>query len=499
MADGSRDDQGKGREAGDGLAMRSATELAAAVKRKEIGAVELLDHYLARVERHDGALNAIVVRDFDRARERAKAADAALARGEDWGPLHGVPMTVKESYNVAGLPTTWGVPEMRDNIARTNALAVDRMLGAGAIIFGKTNVPYLLSDLQSYNKIYGTTNNPWDLSRGPGGSSGGSAAALAAGMTGLEIGSDIGGSIRNPAHFCGVYGHKPTWGILSPRGHSLLDVISPTDISVIGPLARSAQDLALAVDLMSTRDPLDAPGLKVDLKPARAASLKEMRVAVWRDDPIMPVGREVAARMEAVVQALRGAGVQVTELSAPPVDNEETWRVFQFLLFAALMSRQPDSRYAALVAEAEGIAPEDFSDKAMVLRGGTARFREWSAWNERRARLRARWAEFFRDVDIMLAPVTVVPAFPHQQEGEPDDRRLDVDGEDRAYFRQIFWAGIAGVSFLPSTVFPAGLSSDGLPVGLQAIGPEYGDRTCIAFAAMMADLIGGFRPPPGYA
>lgn len=479
--------------------MRSATQLAAAVKRKEVGAVELLDHYLARVERHDGALNAVVVRDFDRARERAKAADAALARGEDWGPLHGVPMTVKESYNVAGLPTTWGVPEMRDNIAKANALAVDRMLGAGAVIFGKTNVPLLLSDLQSYNAIYGTTNNPWDLTRGPGGSSGGSAAALAAGMTGLEIGSDIGGSIRNPAHFCGIYGHKPTWGILSPRGHSLVETISPTDISVIGPMARSAEDLALAVELMTARDPLDAPGLKVDLKPPRATGLKEMKIAVWRDDPIMPVGSEVAARLEAVVQALRGAGVEVREADPPPVDDGETWKVFQFLLFAALMSRQPDERYAALVEEARGLAPDDFSDHAMMLRGGTARLREWSAWNERRARLRARWAAFFRDVDILLAPVTVVPAFPHQQEGNPDDRRLDVDGQDRPYFRQIFWAGLTGVSLLPSTVFPAGLTPGGLPVGIQAVGPEYGDRTCIAFAAMMAELIGGFRPPPGYA
>lgn len=480
------------------IAFRSATELAAMIRRREIGAVELLDHYLARVERHDKALNAVVVRDFERARARAKEADAALARGEEWGPLHGVPMTAKESYNIAGQPTTWGVPEMKDNIARSNALQVDRMLGAGAVIFGKTNVPLLLSDLQSYNAIYGTTNNPWDLTRGPGGSSGGSAAALASGMTGLEIGSDIGGSIRNPAHFCGVYGHKPTWGILSPRGHSLVEVINPTDISVVGPLARSAEDLALALRLMSGRDPLDAPGLKVDLQPPRTTALKEMRVAVWRDDPIMPVGREVAARLEHVVQALKGAGAQVREIERPPFDTGEAWEIYQFLLFAVLLARQPEERYEALVAEAAKLGADDMSDRALMLRGGTARFRAWAGYNERRARLRAAWAEFFRDVDIVLAPICVVPAFPHQQEGEPADRSLDVDGKPASYWRHIFWAGITGVSYLPSTVFPAGLTPDGLPVGIQAIGPEYGDRMCIAFAQLIGQVIGGFQPPPGY-
>ncbi len=479
-------------------AFRSATDLAGAIRRREIGALELLDHYLARVDRHDPALNAVVVRDFDRARDRAKAADAALARGEDWGPLHGLPMTVKESYNVAGLPTTWGVPEMKGNAARANALAVDRMLGAGAVIFGKTNVPYLLSDLQSYNAVYGTTNNPWDLTRGPGGSSGGGAAALAAGLTGLEMGSDIGGSIRNPAHFCGVYGHKPTWGILSPRGHALVDVLNPTDISVIGPLARSAEDLALAVSLTIARDPLDAPGLKVDLKPPRARALKEMKVAVWRDDPIMPVGRAVAERLEHVVQAVRGAGAQVTEIERPPFDVDEAWEIYQFLLFAVLAARQPPERHAAMVREAEALTADDMSDRAIMLRGSTCRFRDWAAYNERRARLRAHWAEFFRDVDILLAPICVVPAFPHQQQGEPAERKLDVDGKAASYWRHIFWAGITGVSYLPSTVFPAGLTGEGLPVGIQAIGPEYGDLTCMEFARLIGQVIGGFQPPPGY-
>src|SRR5499425_2511938 len=219
---------------------RSARQLAADIKRKKIGCLELLDLYLARVEKYDGALNTVVVRDFDRARTRARAADRALARRQLWGPLHGVPMTIKESYDVVGLPTTWGVPSYKDRIATRNALAVDRLLAAGVVLFGKTNVPLYLGDWQSYNAVYGTTNNPWDLSRSPGGSSGGSAAALAAGLTGLEAGSDIGSSIRNPAHYCGVYGHKPTWGIAPPNGAVFPGRVAQTDISVIGPMARGA-------------------------------------------------------------------------------------------------------------------------------------------------------------------------------------------------------------------------------------------------------------------
>src|SRR6516164_1514482 len=214
------------------LAFRSATALGAAIRTREIGCREMLAHYLERVGRHHAALNAIIVTDLGGARQRANAADAALARGESWGRLHGLPMTVKESFDVVGMPTTWGLTKLKDNISTANALAVDRLLAAGAVIFGKTNVPVLLADSQSYNPVYGTTNNPWDRSRTPGGSSGGSAAALAAGLTGLEIGSDIGGSIRVPAHFCGVYGHKPTYALCPNRGHALGDWAAAADISV---------------------------------------------------------------------------------------------------------------------------------------------------------------------------------------------------------------------------------------------------------------------------
>ena len=247
------------------IPFRSAKQLASLIRRKKVGCLELLDIYLERIERHNSKINAIIFMNVDEARKRARAADRALANGNVWGPLHGVPMTIKESYDVVGMPTTWGLPHLQDNCPQRNAIAVDRFLAAGAVLFGKTNVPLYLADWQSFNKIYGTTNNPWDVTRVPGGSSGGSAAALAAGLTGLEAGSDIGASIRNPAHYCGVYGHKPTYGVVTPRGQALPGVVAVSDISAVGPMARSATDLALALDVMSGPDHIDGAGWQLCL------------------------------------------------------------------------------------------------------------------------------------------------------------------------------------------------------------------------------------------
>src|SRR5436190_3917842 len=271
------------------LHYKSATELASLVRRKKVSAPELLDHFLARVEKYNPKLNAIIWMDRDNARKRAKAADAALKKGKRLGPLHGVPMTIKESFQVDGSPTTWGVPAMKQNFTETTALLAQRMIDAGVTLFGKTNVPVMLADWQSYNSVYGTTNNPWDASRTPGGSSGGSSAALAAGLTGIEAGSDIGSSIRNPAHYCGVFGHKPTYGLVTPRGQALPGVVSPSDISVVGPLARSAADLDLALDIMAGSDPDDGGYLKVALPKCDKTSLKQFRVALKFTDPASEV------------------------------------------------------------------------------------------------------------------------------------------------------------------------------------------------------------------
>jgi amidase len=275
------------------VAFKSATDLARAIARGELSSREALDLYLARIEKHNPAVNAVIALRADEARREAEQADAALRKGGHRGPLHGVPMTVKESFDVAGLPTTWGVEKLRNNIAAQDALAVRRLRAAGAVVFGKTNVPYLLSDWQSYNCVYGTSNNPWDVSRSPGGSSGGSAAALAAGLTGLELGSDIGSSIRNPAHYCGVYGHKTTYGIASPGGQAPPGVVSIPDLSVIGPLGRSAVDLELGLGIIAGPDEIDAAGWRLSLPPSPIASLRGLRVAVLRDSDIAPISTEV--------------------------------------------------------------------------------------------------------------------------------------------------------------------------------------------------------------
>ncbi len=286
---------------------RSAKQLASDIRRGKIGALEALDLFLARVDRFNPQLNAIVASDTEAARRRARQADAALRKGKVWGPLHGVPMTVKESYDVAGMPTTWGLSELKDNVPTRHALAVDRLLGAGVVLFGKTNVPSWLADWQSFNPVYGTTNNPWDLTRTPGGSSGGSAAALAAGLTGLEAGSDIGSSIRNPAHYCGVYGHKPTYGIVPPRGQALPGRVAQGDISVIGPMGRSADDLALGLSVMAGADEIDGAGWRLELPAPRQKKLRDFKVAVMLTDPVSEVDAEVQARVQAVAEFLAQA------------------------------------------------------------------------------------------------------------------------------------------------------------------------------------------------
>ena len=251
---------------------QSATELMTRLDAREVGARELLEHFLDRVERHNQAINAIIWQDADRARAEANASDRRRAAGEATGPLDGLPVTVKESFDLTGSPTTWGVPEYRDNIADTDSAVVEKYRAAGAVVFGKTNVPLMLSDWQSFNSLHGTCSNPWDLTRTPGGSSGGSAAALAAGLTGLDAGSDIGASIRNPAHYCGVFGHKPTWEIVSGRGQALPGDHAPTDIAVVGPLARSASDLKLALGLLAGANGPDRAGVAADAAGAAQAT-----------------------------------------------------------------------------------------------------------------------------------------------------------------------------------------------------------------------------------
>jgi amidase len=479
----------------DTLGFKPAVELARMIRQKTISSVELTRYFIDRIERFDAAVNAVVVRDFERALAAAGAADEALARREIAGPLHGVPMTVKEAYDVEGLPTTWGFPPLAGTKAARDALLVRRLKTAGAHILGKTNVPVALSDWQSYNDVYGTTNNPWDLKRTPGGSSGGSAAALAAGMTGLESGSDIGGSIRFPAHFCGVYGHKPTFGIVPSLGHAVLGATAEPDLVVMGPLARSAEDLALSLEVIAGPDDLQSPGWRLELPEPRVRALADLRVAVWPTDDLAPVATEVADRVQQIADRLAAAGATVSDTARPRFTLAEAHRTYLTLLTAQAPGN--DDAYAANRAAAAGLSADDQSWPAVMLRGGVIDHRGWLYHDESRTRLRRSWKAFLADWDVVLCPVTRTTAF--VQDHRPIDQlTLRVDGAETPYLDQLFWAGLATVVGLPNTAFPTGLSGDGLPIGLQAIGAEFSDRTTIEFARLMAAEIGGFEPPPGY-
>src|SRR5262245_18691656 len=479
-------------------AFRSAKYLTAQIRRKKIGCLELLDLYLARVDKYNPALNAIIATDLDAARARAREADRALAEGKAWGPLHGLPMTIKESYDVVGMPTTRGVPELKNNRPARNALAVDRFLAAGAVLFGKTNVPIHLADYQSYNAIYGTTNNPWDAARAPGGSSGGSAAALAAGLTGLEAGSDIGSSIRNPAHYCGVFGHKPTWGIVPPRGQAPPGRIAVPDISVIGPLGRSADDLALALDVMAGPDEIDGAGWQLRLPHPRQKSLGEYRAAVMLTDPCSEMDSAVQDRLQALTDFLAAQGATVSDHARPDIDTREAHRVYIQLLRAATSGRQPAEEFEKNLAIARALSPDDQTYFAQMMRANTLHHRDWLGLNETRHQMRWKWADFFKEWDLFLCPPAASAAVPHDHEGERHERTIEVNGRRVFAVDQLFWAGLTGMVSLPASVAPIGLTPAGLPVGVQIAGPQYGDRTCIAFARLLEREYQGFAPPPGY-
>ncbi len=480
------------------LPFRSAKQLASAIKRKKIGCAELLDLYLARAEKYNPRLNAIIATDIPAARKRAKAADQALARGKSWGPLHGVPMTIKESFNVAGLPTTWGVPALKDNVARDNAVAVDRFLGAGAVLFGKTNVPIYLADWQSYNAVYGTTNNPWDVTRSPGGSSGGSAAALAAGLTGIEAGSDIGSSIRNPAHYCGVYGHKPTWGICTPRGHAMPGVVAQSDISAIGPLARSAEDIALALQVMAGPDDIDGAGWQLKLPAPRKTRFGQLKVAVMLDDKNAEVDREVQDRIQAVADFLAKKKTKISDKARPDIDTSELMRTYVLLLRAATSARLTPELVQRNEEILRLLAPGDESYLARMTRGNLLPHRDWLKLNNARHHFRLRWAEFFKDYDLLICPTASSAAFPHDQQGERHERTIEVNGKRVPTTDQLFWAGYSGVTYLPSISAPAGFGRSGLPIGVQIIGAQYQDRQCIELARMLEQEFQAFVPPQGY-
>ncbi|WP_416900060.1 MAG: amidase [Minwuia sp.] len=481
----------------DGLPTASAARIAAHLRRGDVGALELLDHLIARIERHDGRINAVVARNFERAQTAARDADTAWARGETLGPLHGVPMTLKDGFDIAGLPTTWGVPAFRNNLAARDSAVAERLRRAGAVLFGKTNIPFMLSDYQSYNEIHGTTENPWKPGHTPGGSSGGAAAAVTAGFTALEFGTDVGGSVRQPAHCCGLFGHKPTYGIVPMRGHALPEHQAPIDIWVAGPLARSAEDLVLSLDIVAGAGGPAAPGWRLDL-PHGPAGAKGLRVALWADDPMAPVDDAIRDGVVRAARALEEAGAVIDDTARPDFSTAHCHETYLAVMLGAHANWLPDTDFDQAVAGSRSLPPGDRSPETRAMRGTVARHRDWVRQNEARWAMRWAWKRFFERHDVLLCPPACAPAFPHDHSEPIGARTLKVNGRDAPYMQQLFWAGLTGISYLPSSVAPAGRTADGLPVGVQIVGPEMGDRTTIAVAAMLERMTGGFEAPPGF-
>jgi amidase len=476
----------------------SASELTRAMRDRALSSRELLGHVLARVEQRNPVLNAIVALDADRAWAAASAADAATARGETAGPLHGLPMTVKDVWETEGLVTTAGAAELKEYVPAADALAVGRLKAAGAIIFGKTNTPLYAGDFQTFNDVYGLTRNPWDLARTSGGSSGGAAAAVAAGLTPLELGSDIGGSIRNPAHYNGVYGLKPSWGVVPSRGHipgppgSLIE----TDVNCGGPVARNLEDLRTALTVVAGPVPEDAAAWHLQLDPGPeigAATTVRAAVVFAEGSDLLPVARDVRASLDAFAGRLADAGVQVdaVPLPVPLADGLRSW---QELILPIIGTGLSDEDFAAF-AQLETVPGDD----PMLIAGRAlaSRYRSWARANAERQRQRAAWAAMFQRYDVVLAPVMPTAAFPHDTDRPITDRVLDVDGTAVPHLIAMAWCGAVGSVLLPVVTLPIGLTEARLPVGIQVIGPFLSDLRLLRIAGLLQAAAGtAFTPPP---
>jgi len=483
-------------------AFSSATALLGALRGGTISAPELTGLYIRRIERHDRALNAVVVRDFTRAREQAAAAEHVQRRGESRALL-GLPITLKESINVTGLHTSCGVPDWKGFISQHDAPVSARTQAAGAVLLGKTNVPPMLADWQSTNPVYGRTNNPWDLGRTPGGSSGGSAAAIAAGLSALEVGSDIGGSIRVPAAFCGIYGHRPSETLLPRSGQFPFPPLPNAAVvmGVQGPLARSAEDLELALGVLAGPEVGEDVAWKVTLPPARREHLRDFRVAVLPPIPWLPVDEQISAGLQDVVGRLAKLGAVVKEVQPDGLGDHREYHGFYRTLLSAVTGARVDAETRRQRIAAFRAAGDDLSLAAA--RGLEGSAGDYLLWHGRREQHRAAWRAFFREWDVLLSPAINVLAYPHIDRAFPaDDSDLTltftVNGRSVPYLHGLCYPALSNVPGQPATAFPVGLSREGLPIGLQAIGPYLEDLTPIRFTALLAREIGGYRKPSGY-
>lgn len=482
------------------LAFLPARDLLALLRARKIGSEELLQIYVERLERLNPPINAIIALDLDRAFEAAREADRHSSGSAPEAPLAGLPMTVKESYGARGMRTSCGLPFLAGNISEEDAVAVGRLRAHGAVIFGKTNIPIGGADHQTDNPIYGLTRNPWSLEHTVGGSSGGSAAALSAGLTPLELGSDIGGSIRIPAHMCGVFGHKSSYGLVPTRGHvpPMPGVEAEPDLAVAGPLARSACDLELAMDILTSSGPERPPAFSTRLAASRHEEFSGFRVALWTHDLPYAASAETVAATMRLAEELRRAGAHVSETARPNFDPQVSLDIYLRTLFTIVLGGQSFE----LSAAERGNLPEDALYFGRLLEDCAAgKGPGWAALAEARKGLRAHWANFFRDWDVLVCPVFPTAAFRHDLWGEglgaQLHRRRQVDGKDVVYMSQLSWPSLATVGDLPSTVLPVPRGPGELPLGLQLIGPAMEDRTTIRLAALIERHLGyrAERPP----
>ena len=460
------------------VAFWSTTRQVEAIRKGEISCRELLELLIARIEKINPDLNAVITFDLEGARRLADEADAKLKDGEPTGPLHGIPVTIKDALETKGLRTTGGASELHNNIPSKDAAVVAAIKEAGAIVFGKTNLPQWSGDFQAFNEMFGTTVNPWDSERVPGGSSGGAAAAVAAGLSSFEIGTDIGGSIRFPASFCGVFGHKPSWGVVPSTGyldHEAGGTIE-ADVNVHGPIARSADDLEMLLKVLVRKE-----GPLVAALAPPPNDVTSLRVAAWLDDAFCPVDKKVLAVMDKAVTSLEEAGVTVDREARPDVDPEEASSLGLWLVSAAVVQSLPPETL-------EGLEVESASAKTS--------HRDWLVKCAERQIVRDKWAEFFDSFDAVIMPISFVPPFPHNQDGDFGTRTLICNGEERPYADLLRWTILTGMAYLPATTPPIGFDDDGLPISFQVVGPYGGDYTTIRLAGYIAELRGGYQAPP---
>jgi amidase len=485
----------------------STHQLASNIREGKISSQEVLEAHLDQIAKHNAALNAIVTLDEEHARQRAKEADEALARGEIWGPLHGVPVTIKDVFETAGMRTTSSFKPLANYVPQQDATVVARLRQAGGIIMGKTNTPEMAGDEQTNSPLFGRTNNPWNLACTPGGSSGGSAVAVASGMSPLDIGSDIGGSVRNPAHFCGIFSLKPSdyrvpfTGHIPPppgsKGRGLLRYfLTP------GPLARSVEDLRLALTIIAGPDERQWEVPPMPLGPSPTRDLRQLRFA-WSDDFGVPVSAEIRTALASLATELTRSGCRVERRDPPDFNFTEALQVYGELKEAALTVRSSPMHLPRFMwrALSKRISSSNPTGRGLM-RGAGATLQSYAKALSQRDVFIARMEHFLADWDAWLCPVAALPAYPHLQSRNPIEQlraTVEVDGRKIPYILATsMYTGILNFTGNPVVVLPLSQTQEGLPIGLQVVGRRWNDMDLLTVAQALSDVIGPFRTPPGY-